>query len=111
MTTDDPPAATALASDASGQRGTSCEVGAHSGSEDVRAETPVFAGLCCERAGDTHPEPGSSARPDCPNEKLIREALLEELRAQRHVLTPGKCGEDVAARTKFQELEPIGIRH
>jgi alkylation response protein AidB-like acyl-CoA dehydrogenase len=37
-------------------------VRAHSASEDIRAETPVFAGWCCERAGDTRPEPGSSAR-------------------------------------------------
>jgi luciferase family oxidoreductase group 1 len=51
----------ALASEASGQRGDSI-VRAHSASEDIRAETPVFAGLCRERAGDTRPEPGSSAR-------------------------------------------------
>jgi predicted TIM-barrel fold metal-dependent hydrolase len=30
--------------------------------EDIRAETPVFAGWCRKRAGDTRPEPGSSAR-------------------------------------------------
>jgi alkylation response protein AidB-like acyl-CoA dehydrogenase len=41
----------ALASAASGQRGNSLEVRAHSASEDAR-----------ERAGDTRPEPGSSAR-------------------------------------------------
>jgi hypothetical protein len=34
----------ALASEASGQRGNSFEVRAHSASEDIRAETPVFAG-------------------------------------------------------------------
>jgi hypothetical protein len=55
-----PPRA-ALASEASGQRGNSI-VRAHSASEDIRAETPVFAGLCCERAGATRPELGSSAR-------------------------------------------------
>ena len=37
------------ASEASGQRGDSI-VRAHSASEDIRAETPVFAGWCCERA-------------------------------------------------------------
>jgi outer membrane protein OmpA-like peptidoglycan-associated protein len=41
----------ALASETSGQRGDSKEVRAHSASEDAR-----------ERAGDTRPEPGSSAR-------------------------------------------------
>ena len=41
----------ALASEASGQRGNSIEVRAHSASEDAR-----------KRADDTHPEPGSSAR-------------------------------------------------
>jgi hypothetical protein len=41
----------ALASEASGQRGNSSEVRAHSASEDAR-----------ERADDTRPEPGSSAR-------------------------------------------------
>ncbi len=41
----------ALASEASGQRGHSLEVRAHSASEDAR-----------KRAGDTRPEPGSSAR-------------------------------------------------
>ena len=40
----------ALASEASGQRGISQEVRAHSASEDAR-----------ERAGDPRPEPGSSA--------------------------------------------------
>jgi len=45
-------AAAALASEASGQRGDSM-VGAHGASEDAR-----------ERAGDTRPEPGSSARPE-----------------------------------------------
>ena len=50
----------ALASEASGQRGKSI-VRAHSASEDKRAETPVFAGWCRERADDTRPEPGSSA--------------------------------------------------
>jgi Protein of unknown function (DUF3306) len=35
-------------------------------SEDIRAETPVFAGLCCKRADDTRPEPGSSARAAAP---------------------------------------------
>jgi hypothetical protein len=45
-----PLAAAALASEASGQRGDS-KVRAHSASEDAR-----------ERAGDTRPEPGSSAR-------------------------------------------------
>ena len=42
--------------------GNSSGVRAHSASEDIRAETPVFAGWCCERADDTRPEPGSSAR-------------------------------------------------
>jgi NAD(P)-dependent dehydrogenase (short-subunit alcohol dehydrogenase family) len=37
-------AGAALASEASGQRGNSLEVRAHSASEDIRAETPVFAG-------------------------------------------------------------------
>ena len=41
----------ALGSEASGQRGDSLEVRAHSASGDAR-----------ERAGDTRPEPGSSAR-------------------------------------------------
>src|SRR5258705_4142387 len=41
----------ALASEASGQRGNSIEVRAHSASEDAR-----------ERADDTRPEPASSAR-------------------------------------------------
>src|SRR6266481_3217003 len=41
----------ALASEASGQRGNSSNVRAHSASEDAR-----------ERAGETRPEPGSSAR-------------------------------------------------
>ena len=45
-----PPSSAALASEASGQRGNSI-VRAHSASEDAR-----------ERADDTRPEPGSSAR-------------------------------------------------
>jgi hypothetical protein len=64
-------ATAALASKASGQRGDAI-VRAHSASKDIRAETAsaredgrlrpyVFAGLCCERADDTRPEPGSSA--------------------------------------------------
>ncbi len=48
-------ASAALASEASGQRGHSFEVRAHSASEDAR-----------ERAGDTRPEPGSSARAAIP---------------------------------------------
>jgi hypothetical protein len=43
--------AAALASEASGQRGNSSEVRAHSASKDAR-----------KRACDTRPEPGSSAR-------------------------------------------------
>jgi hypothetical protein len=57
MTTEDPPPPAALASEASGQRGNSLEVG----------------------APDTRPEPGSSARPARAGDKLIRDALLEEL--------------------------------
>jgi hypothetical protein len=54
-----PPAtAAALASEASGQRGNS-EVRAHSASEDAR-----------ERADDTRPEPGSSARVDFETHRL-----------------------------------------
>ena len=54
-----PPAtAAALASEASGQRGNS-EVRAHSASEDAR-----------ERASDTRPEPGSSARVDFETYRL-----------------------------------------
>jgi hypothetical protein len=61
-------AAAALASEASGQRGDSLEVRAHSASEDAR-----------ERAGDTRPEPGSSAR--APESKLQRLNGLEWGRA------------------------------
>jgi branched-chain amino acid transport system permease protein len=51
----------APASEASAQPGDS-KGRAQSASEDIRAETPVFAGLCCERAGDTRPKLGSPAR-------------------------------------------------
>ena len=54
-----PPATAAtLASEASGQRGNS-EVRAHSASEDAR-----------DRASDTRPEPGSSARVDFETYRL-----------------------------------------
>ena len=47
----------ALASEASGQRGNSFEVRAHSASKDAR-----------ERADDTRPEPGSSARAEAAHD-------------------------------------------
>jgi len=56
----------ALANEASGQRGTSEEVRAHSASEDAR-----------ERAGDTRPEPGSSARAGEPAPLSVVQALMD----------------------------------
>jgi Tripartite tricarboxylate transporter family receptor len=52
----------AFPSEASGQRGNSNEVRAHSGSEEHQGVYARLSGLCCERAGDTRPEQGSSAR-------------------------------------------------
>ncbi len=60
---------------------------AHSASEDIRAETAsaredgrlrpdVFEGLCRERADDTRPEPGSSARVADWQVEAVHEALL-----------------------------------
>jgi transketolase len=64
--------AAALASEASGQRGNSKEVRAHSASEDAR-----------ERADDTRPEPGSSARASSPEvaTRAASERALEALTA------------------------------
>jgi hypothetical protein len=101
MTTDDPPPA-ALASEASAQRGHSSEVGApDTRSEPGSSARPALASeasdqlghsseVCahsasedaCERADDTRPEPGSSARPDRAADKLIRDALLDELQRE-----------------------------
>ena len=93
---------TALASEASGQRGDS-KVRAHSASEDAR-----------ERAGDTRPEPGSTARaaPAGAGAKLAKitnhvflgnineyYATLtsgQVLRVQTHPLQHFKIGEEVA---------------
>jgi iron(III) transport system ATP-binding protein len=93
---------TALASEASGQRGDS-KVRAHSASEDAR-----------ERAGDTRPEPGSTARaaPAGATAKLAKitnQVFLgnineyyatlssgQVLRVQTHPLQQFKIGEEVA---------------
>jgi Protein of unknown function (DUF3306) len=67
-------------------------------SEGIRAETPVFAGLRCERADDTRPEPGSSApaRNDAPSPEppfdLAKLPPLESITAEsdiRAFLAPG----------------------
>jgi branched-chain amino acid transport system permease protein len=52
----------ALASEASGQRGHSSEVRAHSASEDASRGADARERADVERADDTRPEPGSSAR-------------------------------------------------
>ena len=95
----------ALSREASGQRGDSFEVRAHSASEDAR-----------ERAGDTRPEPGSSARgapsgAGKPAEvaKITNHVFLgniseyyarlpsgQVLRVQTHPLQHFKIGEEVA---------------
>jgi alkylhydroperoxidase family enzyme len=62
-------AVAALASEASGQRGNSFEVRAHSASEDAR-----------KRAGDTRPEPGSSARAASAVPSAVTNELFDELR-------------------------------
>ena len=93
---------TALASEASGQRGDS-EVGAHSAVEDAR-----------ERADDTRPEPGSTARAGPGGAatrlaKITNQVFLgnineyyatlssgQVLRVQTHPLQQFKIGEEVA---------------
>jgi hypothetical protein len=77
----------ALASEASGQRGNSIEVRAHSASEDAR-----------ERAGDTRPEPGSSARV----------ALASEASGQRgnSVVRAHSASEDARERADDTRPEP-----
>ncbi len=86
----------ALASEASGQRGDS-EVRAHSASEDAR-----------ERAGDTRPEPGSSARAAARSLPVAgRRTLAEELRVAladdivRGLIAPGAGLEETELARRF----------
>src|SRR6266851_2992765 len=77
----------ALASEASGQRGNSLDVRAHSASEDAR-----------ERADDTRPEPGSSARA----------ALASEASSQRgdSKVRAHSASEDARERADDTRAEP-----
>ena len=85
----------ALASEASGQRGHSLEVRAHSASEDAR-----------ERADDTRPEPGSSARPGARFNEVTCFGLQMLLKGSWHTHHPAKHrrgrGDRACARPAIQ---------
>src|SRR5262249_856657 len=78
----------ALASEASGQRGNSSEVRAHSASEDAR-----------KRAGDTRPEPGSSTRAVLASEASGQRGNSFEVRAH-------SASEDARKRAGATRPEP-----
>ena len=100
----------ALASEASGQRGNSYEVRAHSASEDAR-----------ERAGDTRPEPGSSARAgtdgDTPGDAAAMAASAAKAAAEADAIRRGRlvadfgffAGEKLRIRSKAGPTVPLAF--